>query len=78
MAVKKRRKRKPLTLEQIRLSMSTAIRELESIYMDTGKKADQRIRAINSLASITNSYSRITEVAELEQRITKLEEKHET
>lgn len=73
MAVKKRRKRKALTLDQIRKSMSTAIFELERIYMDTGNDTDQRIRAINSLASTVNAYTRLTEAHSLEERISELE-----
>jgi hypothetical protein len=68
-----RRKRKALTLDQIRKSMSTAIRELETIYMDTENDTDKRIRAINSLASTVNAYSRLTELHSIEERITKLE-----
>lgn len=75
MALKKRRKRKPLSLDQIRCSMSTAIRELESIYMNTENDNDQRIRAINSMASTVNAYTRLTEAHEFEERLTALEER---
>ncbi len=71
----KRRKRKPLSLDQIRTSMSTAIRELEGIYMDSDKNSvDERIRAINSLASTVNAYTRLTEAYEFEERLNRLEE----
>lgn len=69
----KRKARKPLSLDELRCSMSTALRELETIYMDTHNDADCRIRAINSLSTLANSYVRITEVSDLESRIEALE-----
>ena len=53
--------------------MATAVRELETIYLDTSNDVDQRIRAINSLASLCNSYTKLTETEDLENRISKLE-----
>ena len=71
----KRRKKKPLTLKQLKGSMSTALLELERIYMNPGEhKADVIIRAVNSLSSLSNSYTRLTETHELEERIEALEE----
>ena len=69
----KRKARKPLSLDELRASMSTALRELETIYMDEGNEPDCRIRAINSLSSLANSYTRLTETHDLEQRIQALE-----
>ena len=68
-----RRSRKPLTLDELRGSMSTALIELERIYMDSGVDVDQRIRAINALATLANSYTRLTEVSDIEQRLVALE-----
>ena len=71
----KRRKKKPLTLKQLKGSMSTALLELERIYMNPDKhKADVIIRAVNSLSSLSKSYTRLTETHELEERIEALEE----
>lgn len=70
---KKRRTRKPLNLDELRASMSTALLELERIYMDDANDTDSRIRAINSLATLSNSYARITEVSDIEQRLSELE-----
>ena len=75
MADSRQRKRKPYSLDQLRTIMATAIRELETIYLNARNEPDQRIRAINSLASLCNSYSKLTETADLESRITKLENK---
>lgn len=70
----KRRKRNPLTLKQLKGSMSTALLELERIYMNPEKhKADVIIRSVNSLATLANSYTRLTEAHEFEERITALE-----
>jgi hypothetical protein len=69
----KRRTRTPLTLSELRASISTAVLELERIYMNDKNDTDQRIRAINSLSTIANSYARLTEVADLENRIEILE-----
>lgn len=69
----KRRKRKPLDIADIRASMSTAIQELENIFMDTTNEADTRIRAINSLGTLANSYARLVEVDDLQKRVEKLE-----
>lgn len=72
----KRRKKNPLTLKQLKGSMSTALLELERIYMNPEKhKADVIIRAVNSLATLSNSYTRLTEVHEFEERLTALEKK---
>lgn len=69
----KRKKRNPLTLYELRCSMSTALTELESIFMDTGNDADLRVKAINSLGTLANAYTRITEATDLENRIEALE-----
>ena len=70
----KRRKRTPVSLDELRKSMTTALHELERIYFDESNDVDQRIRAINALASLANSYSRITELHDFEQRIQQLEQ----
>ncbi len=70
----KRRTRKPLTLGELRATISTAVIELERIYMNDANDTDQRIRAINSLSTIANSYAKLTEVSELEERITAMEQ----
>lgn len=75
MADSRQRKRKPYSLQQLQVIMATAIRELETIYLNGKNESDQRIRAINSLASLCNSYTKLTETADLEERITKLEQK---
>ena len=70
----KRKAYKSYSLDDVRKTMTTALKELESIYLDESAEPDQKIRAINSLASLANSYARISETADLEERITQLEE----
>lgn len=77
MAVK-RKKRKAVSLDDVRKSMTTALYELEGIYFDEANDVDQRIRAINSLSSLANSYAKITEISDLEERITQLEQTIQT
>ena len=74
----KRRKRTPVSLDEMRRSMTTALYELERIYFDESNDVDQRIRAINALSSLANSYSRLTELHDFEQRIQKLEQNMQT
>ena len=73
MADKRKNIRKPYTLDKLRLSLSTAVRELETVYLNRDNDVDQRVRAINSLASLANSYSRLTETHELESRMNEIE-----
>lgn len=73
MADGRKRKKKAITLDQLKRVMTTAIAELETIYLNRGNKPDQRVRAINSLGSMANSYAKITEAFDLEKRIEKLE-----
>lgn len=70
----KHRARKPLTLSELRATISTAVIELERIYLNDSNDTDQRIRAINSLSTIANSYAKLTEISDLEERITAIEQ----
>ena len=73
MPIKRRKKRKPYTLHQLQTIMATAVRELESIYLHPDVSDEARIRAINGLAALCNSYSKLYEVTQLETRVTELE-----
>ena len=75
MADGRQKKRKPYSLQQVQTIMATAVRELESMYLNEDNSPDQRVRAINALASLTNSYARLYEATELETRIQILEGK---
>ena len=69
----KRRRRKELTPKQVLKAVSTAIIELESIYLDVRTENSEKIRAINALSTIGNTYARLSETTELEARIVALE-----
>jgi hypothetical protein len=69
----KRRKRKELTPKQVLQAVSTAILELESIYLDAETDKSEKIRAINALSTLGNTFARISETADLEARILALE-----
>ena len=69
----KRRKRKELTPKQVLQAVSTAILELESIYLDAETDNSEKIRAINALSTFGNTFARISETADLEARILALE-----
>ena len=71
--ISKRRRRKELTPKQVLKSVSTAIIELESIYLDVQTENSEKIRAINALSTIGNTYARLSETTELEARILALE-----
>ena len=74
----KKKAHKPYSLAQVRQSMTTGIKELEGIFMDDQADPDQRIRALNCLSSLCNSYARICETADLEERISNLEQTMQT
>lgn len=62
-----------MTLAEVAKTMTSAIKELERIYLDQDHSADTRIRAVNSLASLGNCYAKVLEVSDLEARIEQLE-----
>jgi hypothetical protein len=69
----KRRRRKELTPKQVLKAVSTAIIELESIFLDVQTENSEKIRAINALSTIGNTYARLSEITDLEARIVALE-----
>lgn len=73
MADGRKRKRKAYSLQQMKTIAATAVRELESIFLNENTDTNERIRAINSLSTLINSYSRLIETADLEERISELE-----
>lgn len=55
--------------------MSLALRELERLYTNQDLDVDKKIRAINSLSVLSNSYVKLHEAADFEDRLRLLEEK---
>lgn len=74
MADNRKRKRKPYTLDQARLIGTHALMECEAILLDDNSQPGDKIRAANSISSLLNSYAKISEISDLEERITILEQ----
>jgi len=70
---KRNRPRKPLELSTLKLRLTAAIGEMERIIM-TDEPDQKKIQAANTMAGLINRYSKLLEVADLEERITALEE----
>jgi len=71
---KYKRSRKPLTLEQCKLRMTDAVKELEEIIL-SDNKPHLKIQAIHALSGIVARYESLCESTDLEQRISALEQK---
>lgn len=74
MADKRKRKRKAYTAQQVQLIGSHALMEMERILLNENSDNIEKIRASNAISTLINSYRRLVETADLEQRITELEE----
>jgi hypothetical protein len=53
--VMKRKKSKPYTPEQLVLTLDTAIREMEGIYLDDTQPATERIKAASALTTLVKT-----------------------
>ena len=74
---KRRKKRKPYNLKRFKASLSTGLRELERIVLQSDDD-DQVIRACNSLATLANSFRNLEEVTDIIERIEILEKRIES
>lgn len=70
---KRKRKRKPYTLKQVMLVASQGIYTCENLILSPDTSTADRLRAINALSALMNSFTRTHEVHELEERIAELE-----
>lgn len=64
----KRRKRTPLDANTLKCSLSTALRELETVFLDETLDAETRIKAAAATATIANSYAKLQKEAEAQQQ----------
>lgn len=71
---KRHRSRKPLDLKTCKLRMVDAIKALEKIIM-TAEDDYKIIQATNALSGIISRYSKLIEVADLEERLKALEKR---
>ena len=76
MADKRKRKRKPYTLQQVQRIGSHALMTCENILLSDQSTDGQKLQACNSISALLNSYARLYESSELELRIQKLEERY--
>lgn len=68
------RSRKSLDLDTCKLRMTDAIKKIEKIIL-TSKDDQKIIQAVHALSGLINRYSKLIEITDLEERITKLEQK---
>lgn len=65
-----------LTLEHCRYRMTDAIKRCEQIIAETGDE-NKAIQAMNAMSGLISRYAKLTEITELEKRISKIEESYE-
>lgn len=70
---KQNRSRKPLELETCRLRMTDAIKKIEKIIL-TAEDQQKQIQAAHALSGLINRYAKLTEITEMEERLSKLEQ----
>lgn len=73
MSYKNKRSRKPLGLETAQLRMTDAINRLEEIIAESAD-SNKVVNATNALSGVIARYTKLYEVANLEKRISKLEQ----
>lgn len=73
---KQRRSRKAISLKEAKLRMTDAIKQMEKILLDGDydkQNIQLKIQAVHALSGIVSRYTRLVEIEELEDRISKLE-----
>jgi len=74
---KQKRSRKAITLEEAKLRMTDAIKQMEKIILDGDyeqKTVQTKIQAVHALSGIVSRYAKLVEIEDLESRISALEE----
>ena len=76
---RRRRRPKPGDVASLRRVLWSAIRDVESVISDppTASSVDQRLRAVQALATISGVYLKAIEAHEMSARLDALEEKYE-
>lgn len=75
MSWKRSRSRKPLTLEQLKLKLTDAIKQMEKIILKESYTESQKIQAVNALSGLVGKYKSLIETTDLIERIEALEDK---
>ena len=73
MKYKSNRSRKALTLHELKLRMTDAIKVMEEIIF-TADGEQKKIQAVNAMSGMIGKYTKLVEVVDLEARLSTLEE----
>lgn len=69
------RSRKALTLDDCKLRMTDAIKEMEEIILSDNSKDHTKIQAVHALSGVIARYAKVIETSEILERIEALEDK---
>ena len=73
MKYKSNRSRKTITLQELMLRMTDAIKVMEEIIF-TADGEQKKIQAVNAMSGMIGKYTKLVEVVDLEARLSTLEE----
>lgn len=73
MKYKSNRSRKAITLQELMLRMTDAIKVMEEIIF-TADGEQKKIQAVNAMSGMIGKYTKLVEVVDLEARLNTLEE----
>ena len=73
MKYKSRRSRKAITIQELKLKMTDAIKVMEEIIF-TADGEQKKIQAVNAMSGMIGKYTKLVEVVDLEARLSTLEE----
>lgn len=73
MKYKSNRSRKAITLQELMLRMTDAIKVMEEIIF-TADGEQKKIQAVNAMSGMIGKYTKLVEVVDLEARLSTLEE----
>lgn len=73
MSYKRKRSRKPLTIQDLLLKLTDAVKAMEEIILSDGYTENQKIQATHALSGIVGKYKGLIETAEIIERIEALE-----
>jgi hypothetical protein len=69
----RKRRRNPGSLAQLRASLWRVIRDMEDLLDDPECPPERVLRCAHAFAQVAGAYRGVTEVADLEERLAKLE-----
>lgn len=70
---KQKRSRKALTVNDLMLKLTDAVKELEKIILHDSYTENQKIQAVNALSGLVGKYKTLIETSEILERIEALE-----